>query len=156
MIPRVVFDCMVYLQAAGSPGGPAAACLAIVEAGVAELCISDDGLAEIEDVLDRPVTRRQFKTLTDRKVAAFLTRLRANTVRIDPVPAVFVLSRDPKDSKYVDLAAAANATFLVTRDKDLLDLMTGTDPDAVTFRANHPTVTILDPAAFLAVTRPTP
>jgi predicted nucleic acid-binding protein len=33
-----------------------------------------------------------------------------------------VLERDPKDAKYVDLAIATKADFLVTRDKDLLDL----------------------------------
>lgn len=35
---------------------------------------------------------------------------------------VFVLDRDPKDSKYIDLAIATKADFLVTRDNDLLDL----------------------------------
>ena len=35
---------------------------------------------------------------------------------------IFVLERDPKDAKYVDLAIATKADFLVTRDKDLLDL----------------------------------
>jgi len=32
------------------------------------------------------------------------------------------MSDDPKDAKYVDLAIATKADFLVTRDKDLLDL----------------------------------
>ncbi len=35
---------------------------------------------------------------------------------------VFVFDRDPKDAKYVDLAISTKADFLVTRDKDLLDL----------------------------------
>lgn len=39
---------------------------------------------------------------------------------------------------------AANATFLVSRDKDLLDLMN--DPD---FRGRFPDLSILDPVAFL-------
>ena len=41
---------------------------------------------------------------------------------------VFVLDRDPKDSKYIDLAFATKADFLVTRDNDLLDLRENGSP----------------------------
>ena len=51
---------------------------------------------------------------------------------------------DPKDAPYVNLALATRATFLVSRDKDLLDLM----KDAG-FRERYPALVILDPAEFL-------
>ena len=34
-----------------------------------------------------------------------------------------VLERDRKDEPYLDLALSANARYLISRDKDLLDLM---------------------------------
>ena len=41
---------------------------------------------------------------------------------VGDVPPVFTYDRDPKDEKYVNLAIAGNASFIVSRDKDLLDL----------------------------------
>jgi hypothetical protein len=43
---------------------------------------------------------------------------------------------------------------VVSRDNDLLDLMTGTDPDAVAFRAGWPGIAVLDPTSFLATLPP--
>jgi predicted nucleic acid-binding protein len=44
----------------------------------------------------------------------------------------------------INLAIEVSATFLISRDKDLLDLIG--DPD---FRQRFPHLTILDPPAFL-------
>ncbi len=60
------------------------------------------------------------------------------------VPKAVALPRDPKDEPYLDLAIAAKAHYLVSRDLDLLDLM----HDA-SFRQSQPGLVILDPAAFL-------
>jgi hypothetical protein len=38
--PRVVFDCMIFLQAAARQGSPSAACLAFAEQGLLELFVS--------------------------------------------------------------------------------------------------------------------
>jgi putative PIN family toxin of toxin-antitoxin system len=148
--PRVVFDCVVLFQAAVSARGPAAACLAWAETNPLALAVSDDTVAELRDLLDRPNLRRKFLRLTDESVSAYVGRLLQIAVRIDPVPAAFTLTRDPDDSKYLNLAVAAGANFVVTRDRDLLDLTAGTDADAVAFRTARPTIEILDPVAFLA------
>jgi predicted nucleic acid-binding protein len=58
------------------------------------------------------------------------------------------LSRDPTDEPYLDLAVVTGASFLVSRDKDLLALM-----DDVSFRDAHPGLSIIDPSAFLAHVR---
>ena len=60
------------------------------------------------------------------------------------MPKVFTLARDPKDEPYIDLAAAAQARYLVSRDNDLLDLM----GDAA-FRRQFPGLTVIDPVALL-------
>ncbi len=43
---RVVFDCVILLQAAGRPTGPAAECLQAVRDGRLELFLSPDILAK--------------------------------------------------------------------------------------------------------------
>lgn len=154
MTPRAVYDSNVLLQAAARPNGPAGRCFALAEAGAVGLVASGETRAEADDVLNRPVIRRKFKTLTDAWVATFLANLDRVAARIDPVPAVVTLARDPKDEKYLNLAVAAGADYLVSRDNDLLDLMTGADPDAVAFRTAHPRILILDPVAFLARVAP--
>ncbi len=69
------------------------------------------------------------------------------------VPNLFVLERDRGDEKYINLVAAAKAEFLVTRDKDLLDLMQGHDSVSKQFRRQFPRVKILDPIEFLRLFR---
>lgn len=61
----------------------------------------------------------------------------------DP-PSRFSLQRDPKDEPYVNLAIETSAQFIVSRDKDLLDLM-----QDGRFRAAYPSIAILAPTAFL-------
>ena len=60
--------------------------------------------------------------------------------KIDPVPAIFTLIRDPDDEPYLNLAIAVSAEYLVTRDNDMLDLMK--DPE---FRTNIPRLRFLIP-----------
>ncbi len=120
--PRVVFDCMIFLQAAARPSGPAAALLELVEIGELELVVSEACLEEIQEVLSRPSLQRKFPSLTISLVSDFLQRIQIHSVLAKDVPVLFRLDRDPKDEKYVNLAIATKADFLVTRDKDLLDL----------------------------------
>jgi putative PIN family toxin of toxin-antitoxin system len=144
MTPRAVFDCMVFLQGAGRPQGPARACFRLVDEGKVLLGISPDILAEVRDVLARPETRRKFPLLRPEWVEEFVQGLENKAVAISMVPSIYALDRDPKDEPYVNLAIAIGAQFLVSRDKDLLDLMSDQD-----FRDRFPALTILDPAAFL-------
>jgi uncharacterized protein len=63
---------------------------------------------------------------------------------IADVPGQFQYDRDPKDEPYVDLALAAQAVYLVSRDKDLLELTADEG-----FRERFPGLMVLDPAALL-------
>jgi uncharacterized protein len=139
-----VFDATTLLQAAANRQGPAGQCLAFADEGHVQLLLSADTLAEIRDVLDRPKIRRSFPKLTDEHVDAFLDRLIAVARHLDDIPAAFRLDRDPDDEPYVNLAIAAGAGFLVSRDNDLLDLAKDTQ-----FIAAHPSLAIVDPVAFL-------
>lgn len=147
--PRCVFDCVVLLQAAVSRRGPAFALLTQVEVGRLELLISDSAIAELREVLVRPAVQRKFPVLTADVVEAFIARIMAIAATIQPVPALFRLPRDPDDEMYVNLALAGNARFLITRDRDLLDLAACATREAQYLQRLRPELRILDPVALL-------
>ncbi len=149
MSPAVVFDCMVFVQAAANAVGPAARCLELIRGGQATLQVSPEILAEVGEVLRRPKLRRKMPSLTDERVGAFLQDVIGHATLSLDVPRQIRYERDPKGEPYLNLAIAAGARYLVSRDNDLLDLMADED-----FRARHPGLTILDPAAFLRAIAP--
>jgi putative PIN family toxin of toxin-antitoxin system len=144
MSERAVFDCMVYLQAVINENSPAFACFRLVDDGHVTLCVSVETLAEAREVLTRPKLQAKFPNLTPERVEAFLQNVQAKAVSVAEVSKAVSHPRDPDDEPYLNLAVAAGAAFLVSRDKDLLDLMNDAD-----FRGRFPDLTILDPVAFL-------
>lgn len=144
MTPRAVFDCMVFLQGAGRPAGPARSCFRLVDEAKVTLCVSAEILAEVHDVLTRPKTQRRFPLLSPEWAESFVENAASKAVVFSDVPKAVVLERDPKDEPYLNLAIAAKAHYLVSRDRDLLDLMSDEN-----FRQRNPDLLILDPAAFL-------
>ena len=94
--PRVVFDCMVFLQGAARQTSPAKACLDLVEHGFVQLCLSAEIVAEVEDVLTRPEVQSKFPALIPTDVEAFVARLAREAVHFLNVPANFTMSETPK------------------------------------------------------------
>ncbi len=146
---KAVFDCMVLLQALANRHGPSGECFRAVEAGRVTLLVSNATLLELEDLLQREQLRTRFILSSDPTVRAFIDRVVEISQPIRDVPLVRTLPRDPKDEKYLNLAIAADAAFVVSRDSHLLDLMTATDAPATLFRAAFPTIEILRPELFL-------
>ncbi len=75
--PSAVFDCMVFLQGAARKESPAGLCLALAQAGAIELLVSDSIIAEVRNVLTRPVLQNKFSVLT----AAFVDEWRSLCAR---------------------------------------------------------------------------
>ena len=103
--PRVVFDCMIFLQAAARRASPSGACLALAEQGLLELYVSPAILAEVNDVIRRPQIRAKFRELTDDVVIEFIARIERIAVCVDEVGTGITLARDPKDEPYLNLAS---------------------------------------------------
>ncbi len=143
-----VFDCNVFLQAASREKGVAAECLRFVEKGSVRLYLSKDVLVEVEDVLSRPEIRNHFQTLTDEIVEAFVLKLRETSQLISFVPNEFSYPCDPDDEAYINLAVCAEADYLVSRDKDLLDLMSAFTIEAKEFRQRFRPLQIIEPIEF--------
>jgi putative PIN family toxin of toxin-antitoxin system len=113
---------MVIIQALAKSTGPAAACLSMVEAKAVELLLSDAVLDEWRDVLSRPTILRHFSGIPLEQISRAIESISRIGRHLDPPVAPIQVNRDPKDQKYLDLAISGKASFLLTRDRDLLDL----------------------------------
>ena len=147
--PLVVFDCVVFLQGLIKESGPAVTCLERFEQGRLSLVISPDILAELHDVLSRSQLRRDFPLLTDEKVEQLIETLLLKGRLLRNVPRRFELPRDPEDEPYLNAAIESGAQFLVTRDRDLLDLMNLDTKQRRDFQFRFPQLKILNPVEFL-------
>jgi putative PIN family toxin of toxin-antitoxin system len=145
---RVVFDCNTLLQGMASPGGPAGRCVQLALDQRIHLFVSPAGLGELRDVCNRPKVAHKLH-LTAERVEAFLEAIELAATSLEDVPERFTYDRDPDDAHYVNLALAADARLIVTRDKDLLDLMVMSLPEASDFRSRFPQLRILTPPEFL-------
>ena len=146
--PAVVFDCNVFLQALASPDGPAGRCVAFAFEGKAKLFISTHVLNEIREVASSAIVIRKLRIRPDR-LDALIENLPKAAVLIPVVAEVWTYDRDPDDAHYVNLALAARASLVVSRDRDLLDLMDISKPHAAEFQRRFPSLKILDPLQFL-------
>jgi putative PIN family toxin of toxin-antitoxin system len=151
---RVVFDCNVFFQALTSPAGPAARLLELVATQDLALFVSAYALDELRDVSQRPHLVAKYR-LDATIVEEFIADVRSFATWLDPVPHVFDFGRDPDDAHYVDLALAADAKLIVSRDRHLLDLRAGTTQESQDFQQRFPQLAILTPPEALALVRAT-
>ena len=146
-----VFDCMIYLQAAISEKSPAAELFRQVERGSVLLFVSNETLSEIRDVLTRPKALIKYPHLTVEYVEIFLSRVLSKANLLNKIPKHFQYPRDPKDEKYINLAIESEANYIVSRDNDLLDLMTGIDAESKEFRQRFRFLKVIAPGEFLRI-----
>ena len=146
----VVFDCNVFFQSLISPTGPARRLFRYVTAGNLTLCVSSQILDELHELITRPEIVSRYR-LVEAAIDEFFADITRCSTRIDSVPHVFDLPRDPDDAHYVDLAVAANATLVVSRDKDLLSLRDQGTIEGRDFAARFPEIQILTPPELIAL-----
>jgi predicted nucleic acid-binding protein len=82
--------------------------------------------------------------LTNETAKAFVAEIERVSIFIENVPREYEYPRDPKDQPYINLAITADADYLTSRDKDLLELMNDRD-----FTARFPTTRVVDPVSLL-------
>lgn len=149
----VVFDCVVLVQSLISRSGPAVRCLELFEQGEFAVAVSDETLSEAREVLSRSGLRRRYPSLTDERVSDLLERLVCRARVFRNVAPRFQYSRDPDDEPYLNLAIQSRADYLVTRDRDMLDLARRDLEPSLDFQRRFPFLSILDPVAFLKILR---
>ena len=148
--PLVVFDCNIFLQAMLNGRGPAAECFARCDRGDLGLVLSPIVLAEVRALPYHPDLKRLL-SLTPDRVDAFLAHALTHALLLHNAPSVFVRPRDPDDEHYVNLAIAAGASLIVSRDNDLLDLMNPQKPEGHDFLARFAHLRILPPTDLLSL-----
>jgi putative PIN family toxin of toxin-antitoxin system len=149
----VVYDTMVFLQAASRPQRTHTLFQAIYDERVS-LHISAALLAEIRDVFMRPRVRAKFPALTDYAVHAFIADVLAHARLVDPVPSAFTWPHHPDDDHLFNAAIAARARYLVTWETRILKLGTESTPIAKQLRHLAPHLAIVTPRELAGVLFP--
>ncbi len=117
---KAVFDTVVFVRSLINPYGRWGE-LVFSYQNRYQLFVSQQIAEEYLDLLHRPPLTMKFQKLKDldlRKIIELIGQ--APIVEISTKPMV---SRDPKDNKFLAAAEAAAADYLVTEDKDLLELV---------------------------------
>ena len=139
-MPNVVLDATVLVSAFLTRGGVSDELLRHAREGAFLVFLSEAIFAEVEHTLAYPRIRRRYPS-TDEDVRAFCEGLRTATSLVTDLPDTTAVPRDPNDDMVIATARAARASYLITRDRDLLILQTYED------------ITILTPEAFMATLR---
>lgn len=148
---KSVFDCNIIWQSFFFGNGISAKCKKLVDDEVIILFLSPETLEEMREVMTRPEFLAKFETVTETMVEKYLEQLAKKSVFIRSVPKEFTLSRDPDDEPYISLAIESEADYIVTRDNDMLDLMTDYDVESKQFRQRFRHLKVVEPIEFLKI-----
>jgi putative PIN family toxin of toxin-antitoxin system len=144
---KVVLDCVVFAQALINPKGPAAACLNYAQQGRLAVYVSDYVIQEIREL---PAKIHPRFGVTSERVEGLLGELAKFAQVVEQVAAIYAHPIDPDDSHYVNLALAADAKLIASRDRHLLDLMDPSKAHARDFQTRFPSLLITTPDQLVA------
>ncbi|HZM44446.1 MAG TPA: putative toxin-antitoxin system toxin component, PIN family [Burkholderiales bacterium] len=127
---RLVLDTNVWLDWLVFDDPDVAPVKSAVAAGRAEVVVDRAVVAELERVLAYPFGPRTLSTAAQSKCMVECGRVAARYAGAEARvgPTRLPVCGDPDDQKFLDLAAACGARYLVTRDRDLLELVRNRDP----------------------------
>lgn len=117
---RVVIDTNVIISALLKATSPPALVVRAALGAECEWLTSADLLAELARVLALPRIQRQAG-FDSARAARFVRRIEAYATRVTPTRTIDV-SRDPDDNRVLEAAVAGEADYIVTGDRDLLEL----------------------------------
>ena len=139
-MPSAALDATVLVSAFLTPGGVSDELLRHARAGAFVVFLSEDILAEVVHTLAYPRIRRRYP-YTDEDVRVFCEGLRAAASLVPVAAEIPAVVRDPNDDMVLATAHAAHATYLITRDLDLLSLQ------------SYEGIIIVTPEAFMPLLR---
>jgi putative PIN family toxin of toxin-antitoxin system len=135
-----VVDSTVLVSAFLSKQGAAAAFLARGVARAFTCMLAVEIIEETQRALHYPHIRERY-TYTDEEIEAYGRYLLATFQIVTDLPPLAGVVRDPNDDMILACAVAAQASHVVTRDRDLLTLGT------------YEGMTMITPEAFLGLLR---
>ena len=105
------------------------------------LYTAEEILQEIRRVLlEKPHIKNRYRYSSE-QVENFINDLRNISTIIAQLPEIRVIERDPKDDMIIACAVAASADYIISRDRDLLDL------------GNYQQIQIVTPEDFIHILR---
>ena len=116
---KVVFDTNVFLRALINPYGINSKLIA--SSDKYRLLLSRDIIDEILDVLSRSSLRKKYSQIKDISVREILGFISEAEI-IEPKVKINVC-RDIADNKFLECSVSGTVDYLVSADKDLLDLV---------------------------------
>lgn len=143
-----VFDTNVILQAILNETGPADACMNLTFGSDVKLITADAVLDELQDVIARPNLVAKYKSLRTERPHLLIQKIYSKAAIVSSIPRKFRFERDRSDEIFINLALKMQADFVVSRDRDLLDLM-----DDSEFCSKFPKLKIVTPVGFLEAIR---
>ncbi len=121
-MPRAVVDTTVLISAFLTEGGVSGELLRQARGGAFTLCLSGAILEELRTrLLEREKIRSKYH-YADARGAEHGRDLATIAELVTEPPEVPAIEREPDDDVIIATAVAAQADYLVTRDKDLLSL----------------------------------
>ncbi len=115
---RLVLDSNIFISALLHRRGTPGRLIELWRLGAFELVVSDQLLAEVERVLQRP----KFASVGEADIGDLLALLRDGALTIPDPAAGEALTGDPNDDYVVRLARAARAHAIVSGDVHLTEL----------------------------------
>ncbi len=119
-MPRVVLDTNILISATIVPHGAPARVFAAAVAGKITLVVSDAGLTEYENVIQRRHITTKYRDIA-RLITDILEFLRHDSIRIYDPQTIRVV-KDPKDDFLLACAIAGKANYIISGDEHLLAL----------------------------------
>lgn len=117
---KTVYDTNIMISAFLKKGGLGYKLLDAARNNQVKLYLSEEILEEVEDVLNRPKLRKK-RTYTDEDIKIYLGKIRSAAEIVKDLPSVTIV-RDPDDDMVIATALKAEATYIVTKDDDLLSI----------------------------------
>ncbi len=134
---RAVIDTNIIISAVLRPGSSPDQ---VVQAGVRrhfQAITSPPLLAELKKVLSRPRVTRRLITPPE-EVDRFIKDMESAVTMVDPAESLSVIA-DPPDNRVLEAVVAGEADYIISGDRDLLDL------------GKYEGIEIVTPAMFLAI-----
>lgn len=117
---RAVLDTVVFVRALINPRGLWGRLLFDLSAKYIAV-LSPDIIREVLEVIHRPALRERFPPMADPPNLDRILALLEQAEVVEPEREV-VICRDPSDDKFFSCAFAGRAQYIVSEDKDILDI----------------------------------
>lgn len=134
----VVLDTNVIISALLSVGGPPAQIIDLWESGVFGVATSAPLLDELKRALDYKQVKKYLKLAPD-EINTLLGRWSTISIYVEPEVELDVVEDDPDDNRVLECAIAAEANYIISGDKHLLDL------------GEYQGIEVLPPAGFIVL-----